>query len=221
MTQRDYIPGPDIKFIPWANRVVSYSKENCQRWMAPSPVSIIGNTLDDFIEKHERVLDPNSGKVDMTAKKSARKIAEKMLRNYIQGFIARNPNVTTIDREQLGLGMRDLIPTPVGDPVGLVTATVKYVNKGALKLSIRHVEGSPYDKRANYGVKIAYGIFPFDVPVPDDVNMLTNSVFVRRKNELFIFDSKDSRKTACFCLRYENSKGRAGQWCPVISAVIP
>ncbi|MDR2887402.1 MAG: hypothetical protein LBV26_05290, partial [Bacteroidales bacterium] len=135
--------------------------------------------------------------------------------------IAKNPNVNPVDRGQLGLAMRDLIPTPVGDPAGLVTAAVKYINKGALKLRIVHVEGSPYDKRANYGVKIAYGVFPFDVPLPDDVSMLNNSVFIRRKNKMFIFDSKDSRKNACFCLRYENSKGRAGQWGPMISAVIP
>jgi len=44
---------------------------------------------------------------------------------------------------------------------------------------------------------------------------------VRRRKELFIFPAEDSGKTAYFSIRYKNSKGQAGPWGPVFSAVIP
>jgi hypothetical protein len=132
-----------------------------------------------------------------------------------------NPSLRDDHFAALGLKPKDTIPTTVGNPVGLVTATVKYPNEGALELNIKHVAGSPYDSRANYGVKIRYGVFPADAHVATDVNQLYESRFTRKKKELITFDRKDKQKTACFCLRYENSKGAAGQWGAIISAVIP
>ena len=139
----------------------------------------------------------------------------------MQGFLAKNPNVNNTDRKEMGLPIYDVIPTSVGDPVGLVTATIKYPNEGALELNIKHVEGSPFDKRANYGVKIRSVVAPIDQPSPNEINMLAESRFTRRKKELFTFENQDRQKKAYFCFRYENSKGKAGQWSSIISAVIP
>jgi hypothetical protein len=50
---------------------------------------------------------------------------------------------------------------------------------------------------------------------------LPHSRFTRRKKELFEFPLEDSGKTAYFCIRLENSKGKAGPWGPVFSAIIP
>jgi hypothetical protein len=50
--------------------------------------------------------------------------------------------------------------------------------------------------------------------------MLPYSVFIRKRKERFDFDGK-SGNTVYFCLRHENSKGQAGPFGPVLSAVIP
>jgi hypothetical protein len=44
--------------------------------------------------------------------------------------------------------------------------------------------------------------------------------FTRRKRERFDFDG-ESGNTVYFCLRYENSKGEAGPFGPLLSAVVP
>ena len=132
-----------------------------------------------------------------------------------------NPPLNDADFVALGLNPKDVIPTTVENPVGLVTATIKYPNEGALELNVKHVEGTPFDRRANYGVKINYGVFPFDAPAPTHVNQLVESRFTRKKKELFTFDRADRQKMAYFCLRYENSKGKEGQWGAIIPAVIP
>jgi hypothetical protein len=45
--------------------------------------------------------------------------------------------------------------------------------------------------------------------------------FVRKKKESFVFQPQDSGKRAYFALRYENSKGEAGPWCPIFSVLVP
>jgi hypothetical protein len=45
--------------------------------------------------------------------------------------------------------------------------------------------------------------------------------FTRRRKEKLLFDAEDAGKTVYACARYENSKGEAGDWGPVVSAVIP
>jgi hypothetical protein len=50
---------------------------------------------------------------------------------------------------------------------------------------------------------------------------LPHSLFTKRRKELFDFPMEDSGKTVYFCIRYENSKGKAGPWGPIISAIIP
>ena len=152
--------------------------------------------------------------------RTARKELETAMRDVKRRYFF-SPPLTESDFISMGLKPRDTIPTSVGDPVGLVTATIKYPNEGALELNIKHVEGTPNDKRANYGVKIRCGVFPIDEPSANEVKMLTDSRFTRRKKELFTFDRQDRKKIAYFCLRYENSKGKAGQWSSIISAVIP
>jgi len=131
------------------------------------------------------------------------------------------PPLTEADFITLGLHMKDKIPTPVGVPVGMVTATVKYPNECAIELHIEHVDGTPFDRRANYGVEIKHGKGAANEPPPTTAEHLPESVFTRRKKYLFTFPQEDARKVAYFCLRYENSKGQAGQWGHIIDAIIP
>ncbi|MDR1326104.1 MAG: hypothetical protein LBK00_08735, partial [Treponema sp.] len=57
--------------------------------------------------------------------------------------------------------------------------------------------------------------------VPADGKGLQHYRFTRRGKEKLLFDAEDAGKTVYVCCRYENRKGEAGQWEPVVSAVIP
>jgi hypothetical protein len=195
--------------------------ENCSRWGVIPPSQEMIARLKDLRLKVEKCQQPTHSQVDTLVKNQARKESKKDVRNYVQGFLAHNINVTDEDRKMMGLPIPDRTRTPVGDPVGLVTATFKYQNEGALEMHIEHVETSPFDPRSNYGFKIQHAVIPYGAPIPESVTQLTESRFTRRKKELFTFEKEDRGKTVCFCLRYENSKGKAGQWGPIVSAVIP
>lgn len=221
MRYTDYIPSNDKNFIDFAKNLRNCAIAGHEKWMIPHPKEFFGDSLDDFVAKHDLTLNPNCGKMDFAHKTTARKGTEKSVRNYVQGFLAKNVLVSDDERREMRITVSDAKPSPVGDPVGLVTATVKYLNEGALELRIEHVESTPYDDRANYGVRIAYDVFPVGESAPEGVDQLRRSNFTRRKRELITFDDSDLRKVAWFRLRYENSKGRAGQWGPMFSAIIP
>jgi hypothetical protein len=53
------------------------------------------------------------------------------------------------------------------------------------------------------------------------VTVTGNYRFARRKTELVSFAAEESGITAYFCARYENGKGEAGAWGPVVGAIIP
>jgi hypothetical protein len=221
MYSKDYIPKPDRGLLDWLKFLIAYAMLHCARWKVEKPSDDFVALLNDFEAAVLKTMEPNHGKVDVVKKNDLKKAVVKEARTYVQGFLAKNPHVTNADREEMKLPIYDVIHTPVGNPVGLVTATFKYPNECALELNILHVKGSPYDEKANYGVRIESGVFAVDAPPVTEVNQLHESRFIRRKKELFTFDKKDARKIAYFCLRYENSKGQAGQWGPIVSAIIP
>jgi hypothetical protein len=84
------------------------------------------------------------------------------------------------------------------------------------------------DPRSDYGVRIYYGFsgpandrYPFRLDKPLKTGrVLPYSIFTRKQKERFDFDG-ESGNTVYFCLRYENSKGQAGPFGPVLQAVIP
>lgn len=221
MKRVDYIPSNDKDFIDYAKNLRNCAVAGHERWMVPHPKTFFGDSLDDLEAKHDLTLNPNCGKMDIVHKNTARKRAEKDVRNYVQGFLAKNILVSDDERREMKITVLGGKPSPVGDPVGLVTAVVKYPNEGALDLHIIHVDGTPFDNRANYGVKIAYGVFPIGTSAAEAAEYLRRSSFTRRRRELITFGDGDLRKLAWFRLRYENSKGRVGRWGPMISAVIP
>jgi len=221
MSRSDYVPKNDDQLLDWVEKLVAYAAEHHSKWNVGAPDDDFIAQKGKFADALRKTKSKNRGAIDVQEKNDAKKALVKSCRVYVQGFLAKNPNVNNTDKKEMGLPIYDTTPTPVGDPIGLVSATIKYPNDGALELNIKHVEGSPFDKRANYGVKIRCAVLPIDEPSPNSVTMLTESRFTRRKKELFTFEKQDRKKMAYFCLRYENSKGRAGQWSAIISAVIP
>jgi len=220
MTRGDWMPSSGEAVLRMARNWVIYIPKINDKLMVPVDAM---TTLSQKTESYEALYrTPQAARTPvMNAQlRSTRKDLETVMR-YIKRRHFFSPPLTGSDIVSLGMKIKDKVKTPVGDPIGLVTATVKYPNEGALELRIHHMSGTPFDKRANYGVKIRYGLFHIDHPEPDNIEMLMNNKFTKRKKELYTFEKHDRKKIAYFTMRYENSKGKAGQWCPIISAIIP
>ena len=131
------------------------------------------------------------------------------------------PPLTNADLIRLGLKPKDTIPTTISVPKVRAVGKIVLKGSGSLELLIAPEMEISEDKRAYYGCKIAYAVMNADAPAPQSEKELTESMFTRRKKEAFIFQPQDATKKIYFSLRYENSKGQPGPWCPIFSAVIP
>ncbi|MDR2886959.1 MAG: hypothetical protein LBV26_02995 [Bacteroidales bacterium] len=217
----DYVPRSDAEFRDWGYLVVGYSNVNHERWQVGAIAADMQKRIDDFSAKVEKCKLPTRNKVDTFTKNELRKGIEKDLRNYIQGMVMRNINVTNEDRKNMSLPIRDSRPTPIGDPEGQAIADVSYPGRTQLMLRIKHVDGTPSNIRSNYGHRIHYGLYEQGQPSPVSGKELRESMFTKKKRELLTFNQEDTGKTVFFCIRYENGRGVPGPWGPMFSAVIP
>ncbi|MDR0444625.1 MAG: hypothetical protein LBH44_14605 [Treponema sp.] len=140
------------------------------------------------------------------------------------------PPLLNSDFVSLGLNPPGTTTTPIPPPTAQVIADITFPGIHLVELrNIRAVEGGLMpDPRSDYGVKMCWGIMGHPTPtdkfhlteVPTSGHDLPHSKFRRRKKELFDFDG-ESGNTIYFCLRYENPRGEAGPFGPMLSAVIP
>jgi hypothetical protein len=87
--------------------------------------------------------------------------------------------------------------------------------------------GAEY-KRAYWGVRIYYGLTGTPTPqnlfrlseAPSARYQLPHSIWSPRKSHRFAFP-RESGNRIYLCLCYENGKGGAGPWGPILTAIIP
>ena len=189
-------------------------------WGIPEDIRVRLSAAIDIAER-ELAIPPNErNAVTNTRLKTAFDELTAAMRDIKKRYFY-NPPLTDSDIVALGLKLKDSEPTPVADPVGLAKASVKYPNKGALELHLEHDGSTPADAKANYGFRIYHGVVAAGETLPASGMDLHESIFSRKKKVLFTYNPDDSGKTAYFCIRYENSKGKAGQWGAMFSAIIP
>jgi hypothetical protein len=154
---------------------------------------------------------------------------------YMKAHYFLKPGLKDPDFVALLLPIPDQIKTAVPPPSGFAEADVSYPGVGVLELHCRPVAGQPpLDRRSDFGYRIYYGVYPpggasveqatgklrLLMNPPTNGDELPHSRWGRRAKERFDFNGC-SGMTAYFCIRYENSKGEAGPWGPLFSAIIP
>ena len=131
------------------------------------------------------------------------------------------PPLVEADFIALGLKPKDAVPTFIGRPTGIPLLSAEYDRTGRIIIQIKVVEGQQTDERTNYGCQMYYAVYAAGDPLPASGDELRNHRFTRQKKMSFSFAPADRGKTAFFCARCENSKGDAGDWGAMISALIP
>ena len=228
MSNKDYVPVNDAHFIEWAENLMEIAAERYEAWSAASPITVVGTTLAEFKAAYAKTLEPNHGRNDTFIKNEKRREANKAMRSYVQGFLARNPNVTDADRDLIQITVRDTTPTNVPPPTAQVDGELMFPGVALVMVQNIRSAGAKATDKSKHGVRIHYGI----VGTPDETDRfrLTNrpttgadlphSVFTRRKSHRFDFSGNSGREVF-ICMRYENSKGETGPWGVMLSAFIP
>ena len=219
--KHDYIPRNDVKLIEWSKNMIEYADAHSQAFQAPKPSALMRTQLEDLEQCVAKCHSPNAGKIDVAQKNETKRAFVKECRGYVQGFLARNPYVSDIDRHNMQIAVHDTTHTTVPVPEGKAEADIQFISRAQLQLILKHVPGSPVDVRAEHGFRIFYGVYNAHDVQPVSGKDLRESMFTRHKKVLFDFQPEDVGKTAYFCIRYENSKGQTGPWGQMVSTLIP
>ena len=215
------IPKGDGPLYDFAKVVMDFTEDNHERWLIMPVSAKYKAILAEFETLLLKVQKPDHSVLDEAKIGELRVELTKELRGHVQGRLMRNPEVTDADKKAMGLPIYDRIPTPVLDPAGQAEAILSYPGRAQLLVQIKPVAGSQNDPQANYGCRIYYGLYTAGDTLPASGMDLRESLFTRKKKELFTFLPTESGKTAYFSIRYENSKGKAGPWGPLAWALIP
>jgi len=221
MSQRtDWIPSSRSKQLAMSKTWFTVFCEKREAWKMPEEVTTKLGELSNTAESEDAILIG-----DRTIVTNARlKTAFNNLKEYMRDIKKRylyNPPLTDADLFSLGLRPKDCEPTAVNDPTGQAVASLSFPGRTQLMVQIKHISGAQTDARSYYGCRIYFGVYTAGTVPPASGKDLRESKFTRRKKELFTFQPEDTGKVAYFSLRYENSKGVAGPWGPLASAVIP
>jgi hypothetical protein len=231
----DWLPGKRTGQLAMAKKWHTVLTDKGKQWqVTDADIS----ELNDLIGDAEKWLDKAMA-ADRNAITTTRcKEAFDNLAEYMRNIKARkffSPPLYDPDFISLGLRPRDIIYTPAADPTGQAAADITYPGPALLMLHMKTLSSTASDPRTDLGYRIYYGILSKDGASAEETAVsrrylmeppvtgkeLPSSQFTRRKKEMFIFTAEDSGKTAYFCIHFENSKGKAGPWGPVFSAVIP
>ncbi|MDR1867377.1 MAG: hypothetical protein LBQ77_03800 [Treponema sp.] len=231
------IPRSFAEFRVWVtnfNTVVQAQKDTLG---LPAEACTKLNTLfTAYILKDDRAESGDATSVIRRERREANSELTAFVRLFINKYINFNDAIGVPQRLELRLHVHDTKPTPVLPPSAQATAEIRFPGIHLIELRVEKINSDIADSdRTNYGLRIYYGIMPnlgssapsgggaareLTAP-PQSGDELPHSVFTRKKTHRFDFPQEDRGKKVYFCLRYENSKGEAGPWGPILDAIIP
>ena len=88
---KNYIPANDVRFSEWVQNLYDEAVKGFTKWKIAAPELFLETPMADFETKMAKMSDPNRGRIDTLEKNALRKTLEKACREYVQGFLARNP----------------------------------------------------------------------------------------------------------------------------------
>jgi hypothetical protein len=221
MSNSDYIPQQDGKFLEWVKFLFAYVAANAAKWgLAPATWANITPEIADYEAAYNKAQDPNRGKADTKAKDTARDALKKATRQFVKEHLEYNSVITDAEREQMGLPVHKTTRTPShveetapdSDTNTSVQGrvTINFFEKGS-----NHKKGKP---AGQHGAEIAWLVS--DTP-PAKWSDLTHSAIDTNSPFTLEFENDQRGKTVYFALRWENTRGEKGPWSEIKSAIIP
>lgn len=141
-----------------------------------------------------------------------------LVRNYA-ATIRANIAVAPGAKIDLGLHVKDVMPTPVPPPATQPVLTITEPMRGAQALKIRDAVGG--DRRAKPAG--AAGVLLFrnvGTEAVTDYNQCAFMIFSGKTDLMAEFAPADNGKVATYFARWTNSKGEMGPWSPGVSMQI-
>ncbi|MCL1911990.1 MAG: hypothetical protein FWG13_07285 [Leptospirales bacterium] len=222
-SSRDYVPSKDANFDAWFHNLVEYVKQKTDKdnpvWdhIPPAAVTKLSDASDDWHVHYEATRVPHTPAAT-TAKNDARKRNEKVARDFVQRYLRWDP-VTNEDLKNLGIPLRDEIPTSHNEVNEKITVIVETHDKRELRVGFWVTSSTSKAKPDGYnGAVIAWAIL--DSP-PISSKELINHELSSRTPYTLTFDESQRGNMVYIAARWENGRGIKGPWSDIHGTIIP
>jgi hypothetical protein len=232
----DYIPRAYPLFRVWLTNFDNVAQAYQAAWGLPAEECVeLHDAAVDYAQKDDLADSPHATAVNRLERKEANEALIHLVRRFVNKFINLNDAVGDPQRLDLGLHLRNTSHTPTPQPSAQAEAEIRFPGIHLVELYITKIISTGDPSKSDYGARIYFGLMPQGgatveaatgprrelMAPPQTGEELPHSVFTRRKTHRFDFAESDRGKRVYFCIRYENSKGQAGPWGPIFSAIIP
>jgi hypothetical protein len=231
----DWVPSREQDLVDlaakWTETLGETAKQTAYGWDAASCTAVTG-TITVFLTARN-VYEQTNSTENRIAKDEAKAAAVAEMREFARASLRFNKKVDDETRVFLGMRITDTVKTSIPAPQAQCTGKVSNPGIHLVEVELTGYAILTADQRANYGVRIYWGIVPqgevtvemasgpkhYLAKQPETGEVLGNSVFTRKQKHVFDFEG-DSGNRVFFCCRFENSKGEGGPFGPIISAII-
>ncbi len=217
----DYIPRPDGDFDAWQANFVTYASANAVALGLDPGVDIPPLTTVQAIW----VADLPANTTAQAAAQAARQAKDDTRDSFeavIRALVARlqaSPDVDNLERQSLGITVRDTTPTP--SPIPVTRPVVSVDTSQRLRHTIAFAdELTPTSKAKPDGVRGAQLWIKIGDPAPVGPSELTFLATDTRTPYVAAFDGADANKVAHYMLRWESTRGEPGPWSETASATV-
>jgi hypothetical protein len=225
---KDFIPSKDPAFNIFFKNVCQYTAVKTSGtppdWPHIPQAEVTGLTsaYADWYTFYSAILKDHT-RADTAAKNAARRRDEPVLRNFIQTWFRRFPDIVTLaDLAAMGIPPVDSTHSHIGRPKTRPVFTIKVIDSRLLAILFWD-EDTPESNARPYGMNGAVVSFAIseDGHVITDYKELTRTELATRTPHYLRFDEADRGKTVYIALQWQNESGERGDPTEIQSAVIP
>jgi hypothetical protein len=215
----DFVPRPDAGFDEWQdNLTIKVAVRAPALSIPPDAVEALQTKKARWTAAFVAAENPATRtKLTVIEKQEARKDYEAALRVFVKSYLAYNPAVTDVDREDFEIPVHKTTrtPAPKADKAPYVTAIAHGPRQ--VRFDFGAEQGSTAKPAGQHGVEIASVIADAKPPL----RQLAHSNFDTHTPLILTFEDEERGKTLWYAARWENTRGAKGPWGEIVSVVIP
>lgn len=216
----DYIPSGDAEFDAFATNLKTYVNANLAEFgLVAADVEPVNAAQVAWDAAFPAVAPAEAAaRAAVQAKNTARESFTAAIRALVK-VIQAKPSVSDESRQAIGITVPDDIKTPVGVPTTAPVGRIEQLNR--LQHTIHFADSdSPTSKAKPAGVRGCQIWVKVGSPAPTSASEMQYLATDTRTPYVAQFEGIDIGKTACYWLRWENTKGQTGPWSAPVSATI-
>ena len=221
MSNTDFIPHSDGAFNLWQVDFVQDVEQNATAWgIAIEDVTLLKAKKSVWDAAFSKASNKqNRTSADVQAKDDARFNYVDVIRPFTAQWLSNNSKVTDSDRTRLGLTVKTGTRTPVAKPDTCPVATIDFSIRKQHSINFSD-EASPRSKAKPEGVHGCEIYMKVDGEAPKLVSELVYQATCTSSPYVVTFDGTQAGKTVYYWLRWVNTRGEAGPWSSVASAMV-